>query len=82
MGAVVMESVMRPAMPHGFRSSFRDWCGDHTDFPRGLAEQALAHQAGDEVERAYRRMDALEKRRKLMEEWAAYCGQEAPPPPA
>jgi integrase len=57
---------------HGFRSSFRDWAGDVTAFPRELAEAALAHKVGDEVERAYRRSDALEKRRKLMQAWADY----------
>jgi integrase len=57
---------------HGFRSSFRDWAGEETDFPREVAEAALAHQVGDEVERAYRRGDALAKRRALMEEWAGY----------
>jgi integrase len=57
---------------HGFRSSFRDWCGEATTFPRELAEAALAHTVGDATERAYRRGDALEKRRKLMEAWANY----------
>jgi integrase len=57
---------------HGFRSSFRDWAGEATSFPRELAEAALAHMVGDETERAYRRGDALEKRRKLMEEWAGF----------
>lgn len=59
--------------PHGFRSSFRDWVGDETTFPRELAEAALAHTVGDETERAYRRSDALARRRKLMEAWASYC---------
>ena len=59
---------------HGFRSSFRDWCGDTTSFPREVAEAALAHKVGDEMERAYRRSDALEKRRKLMQAWADYIG--------
>ena len=59
---------------HGFRSSFRDWAGEMTSFPREIAEAALAHQIGDEVERAYRRGDALEKRRKLMDAWAAFIG--------
>ncbi|MEQ1941506.1 integrase arm-type DNA-binding domain-containing protein [Mesorhizobium sp. VNQ89] len=59
---------------HGFRSSFRDWCGDATTFPREVAEAALAHKVGDETERAYRRSDALEKRRKLMQAWADYVG--------
>ena len=47
---------------HGFRSSFRDWCGESTSFPSELAEAALAHVSGDATERAYRRGDALEKR--------------------
>lgn len=58
---------------HGFRSTFRDWCGDKTNFPREIAEAALAHKVGSEVERAYRRSDALEKRRLLMQAWADYC---------
>src|SRR5688572_10110953 len=57
---------------HGFRSSFRDWAGDQTNFAREIAEAALAHAVGDATERAYRRSDALEKRRKLMEYWAKY----------
>jgi integrase len=57
---------------HGFRSSFRDWVGERTDFPRELAEAALAHSVGDAVERAYRRGDALEKRRTLMNSWDTY----------
>jgi integrase len=61
------------ASVHGFRSSFRDWAGEHTAYPREVAEAALAHQVGDEVERAYRRGDALEKRRKLMDAWEAIC---------
>jgi integrase len=58
---------------HGFRSSFRDWCGEVSTFPREVAEAALAHISGDATERAYRRGDALEKRRALMEDWANYC---------
>ena len=58
--------------PHGFRSAFRDWCGDQTSFPREVAEAALAHKTGDDTENAYRRSDALEKRRKLMAAWANY----------
>lgn len=57
---------------HGFRSTFRDWAGEVSNFPRELAEAALAHTVGDATERAYRRGDALEKRRKLMEAWAGY----------
>jgi len=58
---------------HGFRSGFRDWVGEETDFPRDLAEMSLAHVVGDETERAYRRGDALERRRVLMQAWADYC---------
>ena len=58
---------------HGFRSAFRDWAGDQTNFPREVAEAALAHTVGDATERAYRRSDALDKRRALMEAWAKHC---------
>jgi hypothetical protein len=61
------------ATVHGFRSSFRDWAGNVSHFPREVAETALAHVIGDKAEQAYRRSDALEKRRQLMEAWAAYC---------
>jgi integrase len=57
---------------HGFRSGFRDWVGEETKFQRETAEAALAHAVGDETERAYRRSDALAKRRKLMDAWSAY----------
>jgi integrase len=60
---------------HGFRSTFRDWSGDETEFPREVAEAALAHAVGDKAEQSYRRNDALEKRRRLMDAWAAYCEQ-------
>ena len=60
------------ATVHGFRSAFRDWCGNETPFPREIAEAALAHTLQG-VEAAYRRSDALEKRRALMEAWAQYC---------
>ena len=62
---------------HGFRSTFRDWCAEETTFSREVAEQALAHVVGDATERAYRRGDALEKRRRLMEAWGAHCSQPA-----
>jgi integrase len=58
---------------HGFRSTFRDWAGDRTNYPRDVIEHALAHRLPDRVEAAYRRTTALEKRRKLMEAWAQYC---------
>jgi integrase len=57
---------------HGFRSAFRDWAGNETNFQRELAEAALAHVVGDKAEQAYRRGDALEKRRSLMEAWASH----------
>ena len=59
---------------HGFRSTFRDWAGEISDYPREIIEAALAHTIGNAVERAYRRGDALEKRRKLMIDWAKHCG--------
>ncbi len=65
------------ATVHGFRSSFRDWCGEETHFPREIAEAALAHKVGNEVERAYRRGDALEKRRHLMQAWADFITDRA-----
>lgn len=58
---------------HGFRSSFRDWAAEATNFPREVAEAALAHTLESKVEAAYRRSDLLEKRRKLMEAWAGFC---------
>jgi len=60
---------------HGFRSSFRDWAAERTNFPREVAEMALAHAIPSAVEAAYRRGDLFEKRRKLMEAWAAYCAK-------
>lgn len=59
--------------PHGFRSSFRDWSAECTDYPREIAELALAHTVGSEVERAYRRTTLIEKRRELMTQWAQFC---------
>jgi integrase len=61
---------------HGFRSTFRDWCAEATNYPRELAEQALAHTLTD-IERAYRRGDLFAKRRRLMQDWASFCGQVA-----
>jgi integrase len=60
---------------HGFRSSFRDWAGDCTNFPRDTIEMCLAHAVKDEVEAAYRRSDMIAKRRRVMDAWARYCGQ-------
>lgn len=74
---MAMTSVLRrlghaEVTVHGFRSSFRDWAGNETSVPREVVEEALAHLVGNEVERAYRRTAALEKRRKLMELWERY----------
>ena len=60
---------------HGFRSTFRDWASERTNFPREVAEMALAHAIPNAVEAAYRRGDLFEKRRKLMDAWAAYCAK-------
>jgi integrase len=59
---------------HGFRSTFRDWAEENTAFAGNVAEAALAHTISDKVEAAYRRGDLFEKRRKLMDAWATYCG--------
>lgn len=62
--------------PHGFRSSFRDWASETTDFPDRVAEAALAHAVKEKTEAAYRRGPLLEKRRELMAAWSAYCAAE------
>ena len=69
----VLRRMKVDAVPHGFRSTFRDWAGEMTNHPRDVAEQALAHTLENKVEAAYRRGDALEKRRLMMQEWADYC---------
>jgi integrase len=63
------------ATPHGFRSTFRDWIGEHTNYPRELAEVALAHLRGDATEAAYWRGDVLEKRRHMMDDWAKFIAK-------
>ena len=65
------------AVPHGFRSTFRDWAGERTNHPREVAEQALAHVLENKVEAAYRRGDALEKRRTLMSDWELFLRKQA-----
>jgi integrase len=60
---------------HGLRSTFRDWASERTNFPREVAEMALAHAIPDAVEAAYRRGDLFDKRRRLMDAWAAYCAK-------
>ena len=75
--AIMLRRAGLDVTVHGFRSAFRDWCGERTAFSREIAEAALAHAVGDKTERAYRRGDALEKRRRLMEAWASYCSKPA-----
>ena len=70
---------MRPGTTvHGFRSSFRTWASEQTNFPHEVCEQALAHTISNAVERAYQRGTLFQKRAALMQAWAAYCGK----PPA
>lgn len=69
----VMRRMKVDAVPHGFRSTFRDWAAERTNYPREVAEMALAHAIGDKVEAAYRRGDLFEKRRRMMVDWAKHC---------
>lgn len=70
----VMRRMGLSYVPHGFRSCFRDWCAERTNYPREVAEMALAHAIGDKVEAAYRRGALFEKRARLMRDWAKFCG--------
>jgi integrase len=86
MSDMTLVSVLRrmghgDVVPHGFRSTFRDWAGECTAYPRELAEVALAHSVGDDTERAYQRGDFLliEKRRRLMRDWAQWSATPAVP---
>lgn len=69
----VMRRMKAPAVPHGFRSTFRDWAAERTAFPGEVAEMALAHTIGDKTEAAYRRGDLLQKRFQLAQAWADFC---------
>jgi integrase len=72
--SVTQEALTRESVTvHGFRSSFRTWAAERTNYPREICEVALAHTVGDETERAYQRGDLLDKRRRLMEQWSAFC---------
>ena len=71
----VMRRMGLDAVPHGFRSTFRDWCSERTNYPRDVAEMALAHTIGDKVEAAYRRGDLFDKRRRMMDDWAAFLAR-------
>jgi integrase len=66
----------REIVPHGFRSTFRDWAEEQTSFSSAVAEMALAHTVKNKVEAAYRRGDLFEKRRRLMHAWASYCSEQ------
>lgn len=70
---MLLRGVWPGITAHGFRSTFRDWAAEQTTFPREVCEQALAHALPNQVEAAYRRSDLFDKRRKLMDQWAAYC---------
>lgn len=74
----VMRRMNVDAVPHGFRSTFRDWAAERTNYPRDVAEMALAHTIGDKVEAAYRRGDLFEKRARLMADWAKFCALKSP----
>ena len=71
----LLRELAIPAVPHGFRSSFRDWAQECTNAPRAVMEAALAHTVADKVEAAYARSDLFERRRTLMDQWAAYLNQ-------
>jgi integrase len=73
--AAVLKRMSVDVTVHGFRSSFRDWAGDETHFAREIAEACLAHSVGDQVEAAYRRSDALERRRELLSAWGRYLDE-------
>lgn len=70
--SAVLRRMNVNAVPHGFRSTFRDWCAETTDYPNEVAEMALAHTVGNKVEAAYRRGDLFNKRKCLMQDWAKY----------
>jgi len=76
--SLLQRRMKRAACVHGFRSCFRDWCGDEGDVPRDLAEAALAHVIKDATERAYRRKTAVERRRRVMQQWCDYILPPAP----
>ena len=71
--AAVIKRLNCDAVPHGFRSSFRDWGAERTNYPNEMLELALAHTVSDKVEAAYRRGDMFDKRRKLMDAWSEFC---------
>jgi integrase len=73
MAALLKRMGRNDITVHGFRSTFRDWAAERTNYPNHVVEMALAHVIGDKVEATYRRGDLFEKRQRLMAEWAKYC---------
>ena len=71
----LMKHLRSSYVPHGFRSTFRDWAAEQTNYPNHVVEKALAHTVADKVEAAYRRGDLFEHRRRLMIKWAEYCSK-------
>ena len=71
--SAVLRRMQEAAVPHGFRSTFRDWAAEKTDYPSEVAEMALAHTIGNKVEAAYRRGDLFNKRRQMMQDWSDYA---------
>ena len=76
--AMLLRRMKQDVTVHGFRSAFRDWAAECTGYSHEVAEMALAHTIGNAVERAYRRGDLFDKRRRLMADWATYCASGAP----
>ena len=72
----IMRRFKMTAVPHGFRSTFTDWCAERTAYPSEVREMALAHAIGNETEAAYRRGDLFDKRRRLMTDWAIFIYSE------
>ena len=68
----MLQNLKVAAVPHGFRSSFRDWAAEETNHPREVVEAALAHLVGNQTEAAYARSDLFERRRRLMDEWVCH----------
>ena len=78
MLALLKRIDRKDIVPHGFRSTFRDYIAEQTTFPREVAEAALAHALPDKTEAAYQRGDYLAKRREMMDTWGAYCVSKPP----
>jgi len=72
--SALLKRMKVDAVPHGFRSTFRDWAAERTNYPRDVAEMALAHAIGNKVEAAYRRGDLFAKRTHMMADWASFIG--------